>query len=306
MAAQIDEALSDAPALPVEAVPGWADLSGAMLDAVTARFAEGSYLLVVPGALDARVLALALGERHPLVIGPSLAAAITLDRRRSGAGWEPRAVADFAVWRKRDRADMVEAIEDGAMALVALAKAASADVGGTAITGRDGDADRLRRTLSETDLLRISTHGTIAEGTNEVHLILAANGALPPSTIRGVGERHHNAHRMSWTALEALDRAPGVVISTACNSGLVGTPTAGERLGLERALFRAGSFCFVAPLWEMPIQAGQSLTLSLIEAILAAPDTPVARHLWAVRRAARREGFSPIAYAGLAAFGSMS
>lgn len=292
--------------LALERVPGWTEFATAVASAVVGKIEQGSMLAVVPGMVDSTLVTLTLGEKHPIAVLPSLAGGILLDRRHNNTTRRPSRVAEFSVWRVGDRHEVIAAMENSARAMADRCSAQSPALPFESYIGRDATAEALFSALKGADLLRLSAHGIASASAGAFHLLVAAGGSLPPAAVETATGSQGESYRVSWNRLSASDEASRTVISTSCESGLVITAAGGERLGLERPLFRAGTSVFVAPQWEAPVAAVQDMTVEIASRMIETPDLPACRIAWEVQCAAHDRGVSPVASRCLGVFGALN
>jgi hypothetical protein len=136
-----------------------------------------------------------------------------------------------------------------------------------------------------------------------VDLLVAANGYLPPADLTELIQKDRDPHVVGWQRLADLKQSAAVVFSSACDSGLTVLNPGGERLGLERPLFTAGSVIYVAPLWPVPTIQMQYLQAELLDGWLSSPNFAIGRHVASLRAAALQRGMGPLAARALGVFG---
>ncbi len=216
---------------------------------------------------------------NPLVYIPSLAAGAWFHRRRAALFadglWRP-ALSDFVVWRSGERESIAARFQSASADLEALC--AELGVQYQSVRGSAATRDELLRLLGSADTIRISCHGR-AKPPLTFEFMLASNGSLPPSLPAYWHAGRATEFIFDWNALPAGPTCPPVVFSAACASGRAAVLQGGERVGLERALFRAGSLTYVAPQWSVPVDPIQTLTHSIIRRYLAGASS-VARIVW--------------------------
>jgi hypothetical protein len=113
------------------------------------------------------------------------------------------------------------------------------------------DHDAFRRIMERADVAKVLAHGFISPADDEVALMLAHDGALPLADSVAAGSEVGRRHRLSWNECQELRRAPEVVFSAACSSGVSYVRGLGERLGLLGALRRGGTRSLIAPRWNI-------------------------------------------------------
>ena len=287
----------------LDVIPGWTETSEC-LQASVARFVPfGSALAIAPGPFDVTLLSLALGERHPIAFLPNLAGLPTLMARRDAARGAGH-VADFSVWRAGDHEALVSALETGEDELRSLCEGPAAASTYQSYVGRSATSEALIAALSKADILRLSAHGDVDPDAGSFYLLVAANDGLPPRAVEAVSRLEAAEHRLEWSRLADLNRAAAIVISTACESGLVVTSGSGERLGLERPLFSAGTAVFAAPLWEAPVSDVQALSLDIVRRLFEEPHKSVSQVVWDAQTEARNAGMPMVASRCIGVFGA--
>src|SRR5262249_30933565 len=179
--------------------------------------------------------------KHVMCFIPSLGALIALRERRlslpSGFGWRPKHLFDFAVWFDRELPAEARALSRVVQDGEGIANAHGLAYEAASAEGATGT--RLLEGFAIADVARIACHGRVLPHAEAVDLLVAANGHLPPADLTEIIDA--DPHILSWQKLAALPKAPVIVFSSACDSGLTVVNTGGERLGLERPLFVAGS-----------------------------------------------------------------
>jgi CHAT domain-containing protein len=149
--------------------------------------------------------------------------------------------------------------------------------------GPSADPDAVRDVLTHNDIVTFLCHGLIDPDQRELALLVARNGDLPTQHPIAAASREGRAHRITWRALQDLDRGPALILSGACSTGQGLVAGMGERLGLFGALRSTGTRAVVAPAWDavaadVPQQLGHihNLVLAgypLAVAVRAASDT---------------------------------
>ena len=296
--------MADAERIHIANLDPWPSLASALCEALS-ELPTDQMLAISPGLVGSLAFSLALGGERPVCFVPSLGALTALRAERlarpGGLAWRPKSMLDFAVWfateRKEEASSLAKAPAHGA------AIAAQYGLSHRALGGREGTAESLMAALEDTDVARIACHGRILAEQEAIDLIVAAEGRLPPSNLSKLLEAGRAPHILGWRRIAALRRAPSVVFSSACDSGATIHDPGGERLGLERAFFAAGSVAYVAPQWPVPTIAIQDLIDKVVVRWLADTSAPLAQVIYDERVAARNRGESPLGVEALAVFG---
>lgn len=266
---------------------------------------EERWTVVIAGPVQEAALALALSGSRPLSFVPSLAAATALRERNKclHSSRLPQKLFAFATWFTQEHPDEAAALASVADHVAQMGQRYGLDV--SSVTASEATKERMLDGLASCDVAWIACHGRVRRDAATVELLVAADGRLPPANL-AIGPSHiDERHAVGWEALVALAQAPAVVISSACDSGLAITNTAGERLGLERALLPAGTAVFIAPLWPVPTVAIQSIVRRLLDAWISQPDVAWTEHLHRIRVACLREGAPALAAEALSVFGEL-
>jgi tetratricopeptide (TPR) repeat protein len=165
----------------------------------------------------------------------------------------------------------------------------------TVTEGPEADATAVVSLLKSVDVAKLLCHGYMDVKTSEVGLAVAADGSLPLRQSIAAGTKQGRRHRLDWSELQGLGRAPQVVFSLACLSGVVHTAGLGERLGLFTAFSSAGTLSLIAPRWEVPprevapildaalelwLGDGMDLSQALQQACVEASRTLAPRYAW--------------------------
>jgi len=287
---ELERAQPGSNANPLAAIRGWKTFAKALAAAVSAAILPGVMVCVVPGPLSGLPLHWIVAGTNPLFYIPSLAAGAWFHRRRAalfdGALWRPRVFNDFVVWRAGERESIAARFQSASAELEALCAGLGVRYG--SVRGAAATRDELLRLLGSADVIRISCHGR-AKPPLTFEFMLASNGSLPPSLPAYWAAGRATEFIFDWNALPAGLSCPPVVFSAACASGRTAVLPGGERVGLERALFRAGSLTYVAPEWSVPVDPIQTLTHSIIRRYLSG-DSSLARIVWEEAAAAHAAG----------------
>lgn len=233
-------------------VRGWPELSDT-LNRCMAEFAGSWRLVICPGILGSLCFTLALDPPWQPTFVPSLAALLVLRARRralpGGLGFVPRRFGDFAVWLQGDQPSVIAALQDTEADGRQIA--ANHGLTYTARIGGDATEPALVDLLCRNELVRIACHGRLDPAAGVFELMVAADGELPPRTLIEQDRPSVRAHRLDRRRLQELSGIAPYVVASACCSGAVIFTPGGERIGLERALFIAGSVAIAAPQWDV-------------------------------------------------------
>jgi tetratricopeptide (TPR) repeat protein len=258
-------------------VRGWPELAEA-LNAIVDDIPSKLPFCIVSGPLSTLPFSLVFGSTRPVCFAPSLGSILALRERRrripGGLAWRPRCAFEFAVSRVGDKTNVAQALQSAVSQGEAVAR--KYGLAFDAKIGVEADGPALLEGLSRADLTRIACHGRILPNEDAVDLLVAAHGLLPPAAAAALESSQGEGHVLGWRQLADLPRASPVVISSACDSGAAVLHAGGERLGLERPLFAAGSIGFVAPQWPVPASSIQGLMLTIFDAYMAEPSRPLA------------------------------
>jgi hypothetical protein len=290
--------------LAFDGIEGWTELS-ASLRAAFGDVEASMPLCIVPGPLGSVPFSLALGGSHALSFAPSLGVLLALRERRRQLGpigsWRPRRLFDFAVWRFGEKPAVAEALQN----LVGDGEALAAQyrLEHRAASGEAGTAEALVEGLVWADLARIACHGRIMPEEEAIDLLVAAQGRLPPAASSALRRGRAEEHILGWRRLAALDDAPPIVISSACDSGGAILHAGGERLGLERPLLGAGTHAFIAPQWPVPAAAIQNVAANFLRDWLEDPRQSLCAVVAEERERCRATGIPALAAEAMAVFG---
>jgi tetratricopeptide (TPR) repeat protein len=116
---------------------------------------------------------------------------------------------------------------------------------------RQCDRRALMGVLASTTTAKLLCHGFVSPAEHEAALMLAHDGALPLGIKVSTDSEMARAHRFSWRDCRALARAPSVVFSAACSTGISHVLGLGEHVGLFAGLTSAGTRAMVAPRWDV-------------------------------------------------------
>lgn len=156
-------------------------------------------------------------------------------------------------------------------------------------TAVNGQADRaaLLRLMRECDLLAVFCHGFAQPEEQEIALLIASDGRLPPMYMPG-DRSVEDVNRCSWRQLQSLERTPVTVISAACSAGVHWQAGAGEQLGLFGALRYGGTRSFIGPRWDIEVDAVMPIIQDVLRSYLV-DGTPMIDAVYhSCRKAAER------------------
>ncbi|WP_161978088.1 tetratricopeptide repeat protein [Paraburkholderia kururiensis] len=285
-------------------VVGWLDLRD-RLRSLVVDLPESLPLCIVPGPLGSTMPTLALGGMRALCFVPSIGALLAMRARRrtlsGGLCWRPQSMFAFAVWFDRERA--TEAASLSAMTDQGATLAAERGLSYSSAVGREGTGERLLTGLAEAELTCIACHGRILPDAEAIDLIVAGEGRLPPADLTHILAHRNAPHILGWQRLATLPSASTVVMSTACNSGLAVLHVGGERLGLERPLFSAGTLAYIAPQWPVPTVPIQEVATALLTRWLSSETLSLVDCVAAQRVASLGVGIPSLAAEAFAVFG---
>jgi len=118
------------------------------------------------------------------------------------------------------------------------------------LSGEAANSNAVDALLACSDLAKFLCHGYVSARENEVSLMLAADGGLPLVHVVAAAGEAGRRQRYGWRDMQAIDNAPPVIVTAACEAGQVQDAPLGERLGIFRAMRHAGTRSFIAPRWE--------------------------------------------------------
>jgi hypothetical protein len=267
---------------PLQKVKNWQ----AFIDSVDSAFRDHvppqSHICLIPGPLSGLPLHYGSADEYTFSYAPSLATICLLRHERSQRlgkrHWRPRDLHDFVVWRVGENPNAVLSFQNASHALQGSLQRHAMEY--TASMGVEGTEQNLTTALKEKDCVKISCHGRAKVDSLRFELLVAASGQLPPQDARALDSELGEQFLLNWNELEGISRSSPLVFSTACASGMAVSVTGGERLGLERYLFNAGTLCYVAPQWPVPIEAIQTLMNRIIETYFDCSDLSVSEIIY--------------------------
>jgi len=151
--------------------------------------------------------------------------------------------------RYGESAEVAQALRESAERTLAAASAHTVPL--RACEGTACDVSAMASLLSASDVVMLLCHGFVATAEQEVAVMVARSGALPPAHSVAAGTAAAQGHRFGWRQCAALDKAPSVVFSAACSSNMSHVVGLGDRLGLYGGLAKAGTRSLVAPQWDV-------------------------------------------------------
>lgn len=228
-------------------LPAWEALEAWLLDALGSLLQPDDHVVFIEHEEDAGLpWHVAAGARW----SSSYASGWGMLLAISDAAIAPIARCGIAlVPRFRESEEVQRALEASATQMQGLAEKLALPI--VQRRGASCDGAALRELLGSTDALALLCHGYVSGGDHEVALMVAHNGALPPAHSVAAGSASGRAHRFGWRECRGLARAPRIVYSAACSSGVSHVVGMGERLGIFPALRAAGTLTLIAPRWDV-------------------------------------------------------
>ncbi|MGV1048083.1 MAG: CHAT domain-containing protein [Solirubrobacterales bacterium] len=185
-------------------------------------------------------------EHHCVSIAPNLSVLCRLLEHSDPP--QPAGDSAIAVVGKRgDREEFVAGAEAAAEAIGARLGTEDTRV----LVGTEASKDAVLGQFSSCEHLVFVGHGAWAASTNGRGICVAAGGDLPSAPLAVDAVPELRRFMIDAGDLEALSHTPAMFVSTACSSGRSFSGRGGTRLGLERALFAAGTRTILAPLWDV-------------------------------------------------------
>jgi hypothetical protein len=157
--------------------------------------------------------------------------------------------------------------------------------GADVLTGRAATAEKVAAALDGADVAHLVAHGTFRSDNPLFSALQLADGDL---TVYD---------------LELLQRAPRLLVLSACESGVTDVRTGDELMGFAAALFALGSQTLVASVVPVPDETTRPLMIAFHER-LAAGETPAAALAHAQAQVSDDLGVSPAATAGFVCLGA--
>jgi hypothetical protein len=125
------------------------------------------------------------------------------------------------------------------------------------VEGSKADRDAMFEVIGGSYLAVLLCHGIFLDRENEVALLVANAGRLPPKSAPA-------SHRLSWRHIAEYPRAAQIIVSPACSSGAGFFAGLGERLGLFREFQRGGTRALIAPRWRSHAPTAGELVVDLV------------------------------------------
>lgn len=242
--------------------PGWRQLAAWLRSAMTHAGEEDHLVVIEHASLTGLPWHALDGVPWTMSYAPSWSALLDLPEpqgtlRRAGLVRIPA---------RNDAPGTVNAFADAELTARAEAERRSLEL--AVVEGENADAAAVLELLARTDLATVLCHGLIDPVQRELALLVAFDGQLPSQHPIAAASAHGRSHRLTWQALQAIDRGPAVILSGACSTGQGLIGGMGERLGLFGALRSRGTRAVVAPAWDavaadVPAQLGEVRALLL-------------------------------------------
>ena len=153
------------------------------------------------------------------------------------------------------------------------------------LVGEGATVERVARGLDGADLTHVAAHGTFRSDNPLFSAIQLADGTL---TVYD---------------LEMLERAPRLLVLSACESGISDVRTGDELMGFAAALFALGTRTLVASVVPVPDETTRSLMVAFHDR-LSKGDAPARALAGAQTSASADLGLSPAATAGFVCLGA--
>jgi tetratricopeptide (TPR) repeat protein len=125
------------------------------------------------------------------------------------------------------------------------------------VKGPTADTGAVFEIIGGSYLAVLLCHGIYLDMENEVALLVADAGRLPPKSAAA-------SHRLSWRDIAQHPRAAQIIVSPACSSGAGFFAGLGERLGLFREFQRGGTRALIAPRWRSHAPTAGDLVVDLV------------------------------------------
>jgi hypothetical protein len=126
------------------------------------------------------------------------------------------------------------------------------------VEGPGADRGAMFEVIGGSYLAVLLCHGIYRDVENEVALLVANSGRLPPKNAPA-------SHRLSWRHIAEYPRTAQIIVSPACSSGAGFFAGLGERLGLFREFHRGGTRSLIAPRWRSHAPAAGDLVVDLVQ-----------------------------------------
>jgi hypothetical protein len=231
-------------------LPHWHAFASRLRTELRARLHPDDHIVVIESAdLDRLPWHLALGPSWVFAYAPSWGSMLL---QPPPAGRRPRAGV-LSVPRFRESPSVDKALRNSLAA--SMTDTERAGLAHMHVEGPQADATALIEILENTDLCTLLCHGLVNIDTSSVSLLLSAGGRLPPGDSIACA-RSGLPHQFEWRHAARAERAPRVILSAACSSGL-NHVRGGQQVGLFSALRHRGLRTLIAPRWD--IMAEQAL-----------------------------------------------
>jgi hypothetical protein len=272
----------------------WVRFEGWVQGLLESHPETGAHLVVIGGeTLSPLPWHVAAGSRWTASLAPSWS--FLLELLETPPSSNPRSVSLFSVPRFADS----EEVTDALLSAVAEATKSCAlrGIAHRAWSGTSADGEALTSALNGADVALLLCHGFVDTVDHVTCWLVAHAGALPMRDAVRLDSSIGRAHRFGWQQCEQLERAPAVIFSAACSSGVIHHAGMNEELGLFSTLRSRGTKAFVAPLWGieprhvLPIlnealfrwlRSSDSLAACLQRACASAGTHLRRRHAWAL------------------------
>ena len=126
------------------------------------------------------------------------------------------------------------------------------------VEGPEADVHTIFEVIGGSYLSVLLCHGIYLDAEDEVALLVAHSGRLPPKSAPA-------SHRLSWRHIAEHQGAAQIIVSAACSSGAGFFAGLGERLGLFRELNRGGTRSLIAPRWRSHAPVAGDLVVDLVQ-----------------------------------------
>jgi tetratricopeptide (TPR) repeat protein len=126
------------------------------------------------------------------------------------------------------------------------------------VEGPGADRRAMFEVIGGSYLAVLLCHGIYLDAENEVALLVANSGTLPPKSAPA-------SHRLSWRHIAEYPCAAQIIVSVACSSGAGFFAGLGERLGLFREFHRGGTRSLIAPRWRSHAPVAGDLVVDLVQ-----------------------------------------
>ena len=156
----------------------------------------------------------------------------------------------------------------------------TAMLGKTFIDVREQQADKATclSVIRDCDHLVMLTHGADAGPLHGRGFCVSDGQMLPRAPLPVTAVPELQRFLIHSEDITRLDRAPCLVVSMACSSGLSVAGPGGSRMGLERALFAGGTRTLIAPLWDVDHESALAFLDDFLGRLQKDPSTPSAEH----------------------------